>query len=44
MTFGKYPGVTLAEARKKHGDALMDLQRGIDPAHRSSLTNIPTKS
>jgi len=31
MTFGAYPGNGLATARQKHGAALEDLQRGIDP-------------
>jgi len=31
MTLGTYPGIGLAEARGKHGQAMMDLQRGIDP-------------
>jgi integrase len=31
MTFGNYPGITLADARTRHGEALQELQRGIDP-------------
>ena len=31
MTLGQYPGISLAEAREKHGQAMMDVQRGIDP-------------
>ena len=31
MTLGQYPGVSLAEAREKHGKAMMDIQRSIDP-------------
>jgi integrase len=31
MTLGGYPGVGLAAAREKHGAAMSDIQRGIDP-------------
>ncbi len=31
MTLGQYPGISLAEAREKHGQAMVDVQRGIDP-------------
>ena len=31
MTLGKYPSMTLAEAREVHGKALADVERGIDP-------------
>jgi len=31
MQLGIFPGVSLAEAREKHGAAMMDIQRGIDP-------------
>jgi len=31
MTLGGYPGISLAEAREKHGAAMMEVQRGIDP-------------
>lgn len=31
MTLGGYPGVTLAMARERHGAALQDIQKGIDP-------------
>lgn len=31
MTFGKYPFLTLAEAREVHGKALADVERGVDP-------------
>lgn len=31
MTLGTYPAVTLAEARKKHGDAVLNLKHGVDP-------------
>lgn len=32
MTFGQYPAVSLAEARKLHGAAMQEVERGIDPA------------
>lgn len=31
MTLGSYPAISLAEAREKHGAAMMALQRGVDP-------------
>lgn len=31
MQLGVFPGVSLARAREKHGAAMMDVQRGIDP-------------
>jgi integrase len=31
MQLGVFPGTTLAEAREKHGAALVEVQRGIDP-------------
>ncbi|KAF0235296.1 MAG: integrase family [Desulfovibrionaceae bacterium] len=31
MSLGKYPSMTLAEAREAHGKALADVERGIDP-------------
>lgn len=31
MALGGYPGVTLADARVRHGDAMKKLQRGVDP-------------
>ncbi len=47
ITFGKYPGISVADAHAAHGKSLSDLQKGIDPGdvlvthnkdHRSSLT------
>ena len=35
MKIGDYPGVSLAEARKRHADAMMDLQKGIDPGKKA---------
>jgi integrase len=31
MTLGKYPGISLANARQKHGEAMQLVQRGVDP-------------
>lgn len=31
MTLGTYPGISLADARKKHGEAMQLIQKGIDP-------------
>ena len=31
MTLGRYPSMTLAEARQLHGAAMQDVERGIDP-------------
>lgn len=31
MSLGKYPSMSLAEAREAHGKALADVERGIDP-------------
>ena len=31
MTLGAFPGVSLAEARKRHGEAMLKVQQGIDP-------------
>jgi integrase len=35
MKLGDYPGVSLAEARKRHADAMIDLQKGIDPGKKA---------
>jgi len=35
MKIGDYPGVSLAEARKRHADAMMELQKGIDPGKKA---------
>ena len=47
MTLGKYPSVTLAEAREKHAHAIQDIQKGIDPGavakeEKSRLKAAPT--
>ncbi len=31
MTLGNYPMMTLSKAREKHGQAMQDLEKGIDP-------------
>lgn len=31
MTLGRYPSMSLAEAREAHGKALADVERGVDP-------------
>jgi len=31
LSLGKYPGLSLADARTKHGEAMRELQRGNDP-------------
>ncbi len=35
MTFGKYPSMTLAEAREVHGKALAEVERGVDPGAKA---------
>ena len=35
MKIGDYPGVSLAEARKRHADAMLTLQSGIDPGKKA---------
>ena len=35
MTLGKYPAVNLAEARKRHSEAVFDLQHDIDPGRQA---------
>lgn len=35
MKIGDYPGVSLAEARKRHADAMLTLQQGIDPGKKA---------
>ncbi len=31
MMLGAFPGVSLAEARKRHGEAMLSVQQGVDP-------------
>ncbi|MCX5830529.1 MAG: site-specific integrase [Deltaproteobacteria bacterium] len=47
LTLGRYPAVTLAEAREKHAHATQDIQKGIDPGavakeEKSKLKAVPT--
>ena len=35
MFLGDYPGVSLAEARKRHAEAMLDVQQGIDPGKKA---------
>jgi integrase len=35
MTLGSYPGISLAQAHKKHNTALKELQQGIDPGAKA---------
>jgi integrase len=35
MSIGGYPGISLAEARVKHGQALQDIEHGIDPGRKA---------
>ncbi|MCK9362174.1 MAG: tyrosine-type recombinase/integrase [Syntrophales bacterium] len=35
MTLGEYPGIPLEEARKRHNQAIMDVQQGIDPGKKA---------
>lgn len=49
MTLGGYPGITLADARKRHAEAMIILQKGIDPGlkakeEKAKLKAAPTIS
>lgn len=44
MTFGTYPGISLAKAREQHGSALMDLQRGVDPGAEQQIQKAKRKA
>ena len=35
MDLGHYPGIGLAEARSRHGEAMLDLEHGIDPGREA---------
>jgi integrase len=35
MTLGGYPGISLADARERHAQAMQDLQRGTDPGAKA---------
>jgi integrase len=44
MAFGEYPGVTLAEARIRHGKAMLDIQQGTDPGLKAKEAKTKTKA
>lgn len=44
MSFGAYPGISLAKAREKHSLAVQDLQRGIDPGEKARLAKAKRKA
>jgi integrase len=35
MCLGDYPGITFEEARKRHAEAMLDVQQGIDPGKKA---------
>lgn len=35
MLLGDYPGITFEEARKRHAEAMLDVQQGIDPGAKA---------
>ena len=44
MTLGSYPGITLADARQSHAEAMQDIQRGIDPGLKAKQEKAKIKS
>jgi integrase len=44
MSFGQYPGVSLAQARTRYSQALQDLQGGIDPGAKQRETKAKRKA
>ena len=44
MTLGTYPGISLANARERHGAAMMDIQRGIDPGTKAQEAKAKRKA
>lgn len=34
MTLGRYPGISFADARKRHAEAMQQIQKGIDPGQK----------
>lgn len=44
MTLGNYPGITLADARTRHGEAMQELQRGIDPGLKAAQAKAKMKA
>jgi len=35
MLIGDYPGITFEEARRRHAEAMLDVQQGIDPGKKA---------
>jgi len=44
MTLGAYPGISLADARKRHGQAMLDVQQGIDPGLKAKEAKAKRKA
>jgi integrase len=44
MTLGNYPGIGLADARTRHGEAMQELQRGIDPGVKAAQAKSKMKA
>jgi len=44
MTLGNYPGISLANARERHGAAMMDIQRGVDPGAKAQEAKAKRKA
>ena len=44
MQLGVFPGISLAEAREKHGSAMIEIQRGIDPGEQAKIAKAKRKA
>jgi len=44
MQLGVFPGISLAEAREKHGAAMMEVQRGVDPGEQAKIAKAKRKA
>ncbi len=44
MQLGVFPGTSLAEAREKHGAAMIDIQKGIDPGAKAKEAKAKRKA
>jgi len=44
MQFGVFPGISLAEAREKHGSAMIEVQKGIDPGAKAKEAKAKRKA
>ncbi len=44
MTLGEYPGISLAAARKRHGEAMLAVQQGIDPGLKAKEAKAKRKA